>query len=355
MKMDVVERARKYVNSMPDSVEGSGGNGAMFAVVSALVNGFGLGDADAWAILREWNSAKAHPAWSEKELERMLASAKEKGSEKGVGHLLKGQNYVPVGDDGVKRAPKRRPEGIPPYDEGLLMKVARAAPPAAGMEGFFMDRSPVDPRSVTPAQYLDAVFDEGDRVLVFENFYSQGDFLHVAGKAGGKSYALSQDRGVKAVGSDLPKRGAEGVWYLNQPVTGLWCANSKGEYSRRIGDCVAAWRHVVLESDCAPTEWWLRFLAVFPGHVKAIYSSGGRSWHALVATPYATKEAMDAELTKVTKRTLPRLGADAGALTSMRLTRLPGCKRGMREQRLIFLNPSPDGREILTMPPLRKV
>jgi hypothetical protein len=257
----------------------------------------------------------------------------------------------------VKAAPKRERAPAPEYDFNILRRVASTGPPAAMEEKFFVARSPIDPRNITPEIYLDAIFDPGDRVLVFQNFYSQGDFLHVAGtpEEPGKSYALSQERGVKAIASALPRRGPEGIWYLNNPVTGQWLPDLKGKYSRRISDCVTAWRHVVIESDIAPADWWLRFLSIWPGYIKAIYSSGGRSWHVLIHAPYDTKEAMDVLLTKWAKKTLVKVGADPGALTSMRLTRLPGCRRGMREQKLIYLAGKPDDREIATMPPLRVV
>jgi hypothetical protein len=111
----------------------------------------------------------------------------------------------------------------------------------------------------------------------------------------------------------------------------------------------------VIESDDAPEDLWLRFLALFPGAVKAIYSSGGRSWHALMGCHYKTKVEMDADLARA-KRSLSILGADPGALTALRLTRLPGCKRGMREQRLIWLDPAAEaGRLIVERGVLRKI
>jgi hypothetical protein len=106
----------------------------------------------------------------------------------------------------------------------------------------------------------------------------------------------------------------------------------------------------VLESDDAPAELWLKFLAVFPGCIRAIYSSGGRSWHALVYVATETWVEMDGLLRGCpksqsktgrlgAKKAWAMFGADPGALTPVRLTRLPGCLRDGREQRLIYLNP----------------
>ena len=70
------------------------------------------------------------------------------------------------------------------------------------------------------------------------------------------------------------------------------------------------------------------------------------------------KASFDAYLRQEAKRVLPVLGADPGAMTPVRLTRLPGCTRGGRLQELIYLNPRPDVRKpvlIRDMPKLRGV
>jgi len=46
------------------------------------------------------------------------------------------------------------------------------------------------------------------------------------------------------------------------------------------------------------------------------------------------------------KPTLVTLGADPGALSAVRLTRLPQAKRGDRIQKLLYLNPFADGTPI---------
>lgn len=344
---------RKYIGQMPPSVEGSGGNAAMFAVCSVLVNGFSLPAGEAVQLALEWSNVHASPPWPERELERMVKSAAERGSDKGLGYLLKKGESWQAGQAGagVKAAPKRRDERIPRYDAGKLAAVVKAAPVAASRPEYFMERSPVDPRGVDAAGFLDLMFSAGDRVLVFTDMRSQGDFLHEVGKG---SYRLGAERGVTAVESALPSRGAEGVWYLNQPVTGKWVPNREGKYSRRSEDNVCAWKHWVIESDEAPEDLWLRFLSICPLPVKAIYSSGGRSWHVLARCEYRTKGEMDGELTRA-KRSLSILGADAGALTALRLTRLPGCKRGMREQRLIYVDPGGDGGLVSLRPKVRSV
>lgn len=306
----------------------------------------------------------------------------------------------------VRRAPVSRESWIPDFSIAKLRAMVAAVPPC-GPE-WFIERSPVDPRKVTPGEFLEHVFEPGERVVVFTEFKGPGDYLWEVGRGG---YRLARERGVQAVRSALPTDGGtDGVWYLCNPVDGQWHPNPRraGKYSRRSMESVTAWRHMVVESDetkilklkalavgdamkkteeektedrrreaawevleaCGGKKWadevmavpvdqwptlkeryfaesrempglWNRLLAMATLPIKAIYSSGGDSWHALVAVNMETKTDFDTYLRGSAKRFLPLIGADPGAMTPVRLTRLPGCTRGGREQRLIYLNPKP--------------
>lgn len=350
---DIYERARNYIGRMEPSIESQGGNRAMYAVCSVLVNGFAFGEEDSYSLAMQWNTANAQPVWSEKDIRRMIASAVRNGSEKGHGYLLKAGNQDPVKSDHGKIPPPpvRAMENIPPFNPDILARVVAAAPPEAGRPEWWMERSPVDVRNLGAEGFLNALYQKGERIMIFTDMRSQGDFLYEVGKG---SFRLSEDRGVKAVPSPLPSRSPDGVWFLNQPVTGLWAPNAEKKWSRRSEGNVTRWCHVVLESDSAPADQWLRFLALFPAPIRAIYSSGGRSWHALLAADYASKADLDVFLADAKKR-FPILGADGRALTAVRLTRLPFCKRGMREQRLIYLAPEPTGTEAVGLKKLREI
>ena len=235
------------------------------------------------------------------------------------------------------------------YDEDFLReKVAGVAPVS---EKWFMERSPVDPRSVMPGEFLNAIFEPGERALIFTNFYSQGQFAWVVGHGGRR---LSSDPAVKSVKSALPiDGGKDGVWFLSNPVSMAWEKNPRnGKMSRRSKESVTSWKYLVLESDDAPEDLWLKFLASFNDPIRAIYSSGGRSWHALIAVYQDSWPAMDGLLkgnpkgisqgAKIgAKAYWAKFGADPGALTPVRLTRLPGCTRNGKLQKLIYLNPHP--------------
>jgi hypothetical protein len=261
----------------------------------------------------------------------------------------------PRPNDGVvERAPRAKEAWIPDYDEAVLEKTVRAVPEVDAE--WFMRRSPVDPRGVGPGEFLEHVFQPGELALVFTNFKSQGDFLWQAGTGG---WRLSDRRGVRAVRSKLPVDGGkDGVWFLSNPADGKWHPNPRrqGAYSRRSMESITAWRHLVLESDVAPEGLWLRLLAMCPVPVVAIYSSGGRSWHALCRVDMASKADFDSRMRTDVKLNAPLLGADPGAMTPVRLTRLPGCTRGGRMQRLIFLHPrARELQPILNLPELRTI
>lgn len=321
-------------------------------------------------------------------------------------------NFVPrnpVEEGVVKRAPMSREAWIPEFSIAKLRGLVHGVP-ACGPE-WFMERSPVDPRGVTPGEFIERVFLPKERVIVFTEFKGPGDYLWEVGRGG---YRLSPQRGTQAVKSRLPiDGGQDGVWYLCNPVDGQWHPNPRraGKYSRRSAESVTAWRHMVIESDeekllklkaaavraalalptpeerralladCAGEKWadavmerpleglpeellrdaasmpelWMRFLAMAPLSIKAIYSSGGDSWHALVEVNMPTKADFDTYLRSSAKRMLPIIGADPGAMTPVRLTRLPGCTRRGKEQRLIYLNPSPNGAPIRDLPKRREI
>jgi len=313
----------------------------------------------------------------------------------------------------VRRAPWGREAWIPEFSISKLRGVVKGVEVVT--PEWFEERSPVRVKGLTPGEFIEHVFEPGERCLVFTEFKSQGDYLWEVGRGG---FRLGDRQGVQAVRSKLPRDGGkDGIWYLCNPVDGQWHANPRraGRFSRRSEEAVRGWKHMVLECDEAKTlkkragllrdalatgkaedemraaleetggkKWvetlpdaagweamiprmeadalavpglWMRLLAMMPLAIRAIYSSGGDSWHALVVVNMQTKADFDTYLRNSAKRTLPIVGADPGAMTPVRLTRLPGCTRNGREQRLIYLNPnpSPEGVPIRDMPRLRKL
>lgn len=269
-----------------------------------------------------------------------------------------------------KPMPERKPKR-PPYDADRLASYAARCPFPID-EAWLASRSPVaipaEQDNALAARFLDSLYPAGERILIFTREFSQGDFLVVGGKG---SFRLGDGPGVRAVRSELPTGGPVGVWFLAQPVTGKWHSNPNNRDSngspkmgRRHGDCVTSWRFLVLESDEAPPELWLRALVQIPLPIVAIYTSGGRSIHALARVDCLTKAEWDLLRDDLAPILCP-LGADAAAMTAVRLTRLPGTLRhGSRAkdgtvkpyaapalQRLLYLNPQAPLSPILELKP----
>lgn len=251
---------------------------------------------------------------------------------------------------------------IVPCDHALAAYVASLNPLAEITEDMLLAASPVripeDP-TTHGALLIDTLYQPGEHVLVFTSFRSQGQYLHTAG---GATYRLSAQPGVQAVTSPrLPAGGPEGVWYLVQPVTGTWqpnpaqkTADGSVKKGRRHAACCTRFPYAVLESDELEPAVWLRILTQLEDPIAAIYTSGGKSVHALVKVDAPSAEVFNQHRDRLVRR-LAVVGADPAAITAVRLSRLPGCLRHgtagpdgkavpydqPRLQRLLYLNPNP--------------
>ena len=141
--------------------------------------------------------------------------------------------------------------------------------------------------------------------------------------------------------------------FLCNPVDGETHFNPRTQKdSRRSEESVTSFRYAVLECDQEPKEkWfpiWLKILAGLLLPIVAITDSAGKSAHALVRGSCHSKQDWD-RFKHDKLRPLVALGADDGALSAVRLTRLPGCFRSDYRQELLYLNPSATGTPIIDM------
>jgi hypothetical protein len=182
-----------------------------------------------------------------------------------------------------------------------------------------------------PAEFLAAAYQMGDQILIFTEYRSQGQMLWQR-----CAFKVERDELKSFV------RGhRDGVWLLSNPVVGNEHFNERQQkMSRRSEESITEFRYAVLESDCQPLEQWLRILVQLPLPIVSITSSGGKSLHALVRVKATSKANWDQGVGAI-KPKLINLGADPGALTAVRLTRLPNCYRGDRFQELLYLDPTP--------------
>jgi hypothetical protein len=83
---DVVQRARRYLATLPPAVAGQHGDTATFRACCRLVRGFLLNDDEALVLIQEWN-ARCEPPWTERELADKIRRARRYGREP-LGGLL---------------------------------------------------------------------------------------------------------------------------------------------------------------------------------------------------------------------------------------------------------------------------
>ena len=240
----------------------------------------------------------------------------------------------------------------PPLDPALADSIA-ARCPVDVTEAHLLAASPVPIPPVPtdwPTLLLDSLYAPGDRILIFTNPQSQGQYLHIAG---GDTYTLSSHPGTRATpGARLPIRSPQGAWYLCAPVRGDWQPNPNNldrrtgqpRLGRRHGACVRRYPYAVLESDTIPPATWLKILVQLRDPIAAVYTSGGKSIHALISVNCTTAAEFNQRARELITRLAP-IGADPAAITAVRLTRLPGVVREEKPspanlQRLLYLNPA---------------
>lgn len=339
---DLLECARRYVAKIPPAVSGQGGHNATFTVACSLVKGFDLSIADARGLLAEWNATCA-PPWSERELEHKLKQADGAPDDKARGWLRPER----LDRDDAPRKPSQAPSSAPPPARPIRPEFVESA-----LSGFaarwrqFVDTAWLAERSailpfghngpLTSHEFLIAIARPGEKFLLFTNQQSQGQAL----------WPVQMP----------PHGGDEGVWFLDQPVDGLEHENPRAtshdggpKMSRRSEESVTSWRHLVLESDNADARDWIAALVQLPLRIVAIYTSGGRSIHALVQVDAPSKQEWDGLMRQI-RPMVVTIGADAKAMTAVRLTRLPGCYRGDRLQKLLYLCPDPTPTPICLLP-----
>jgi hypothetical protein len=317
---------------MGPAISGAGGHTHTLLAARALVKGFDLSHSEALPILEKWNLLNEE-RWTTHELEHKLRSAASGPGEQG---FLLGKNrerLVRPRDESTVVAPKPRPRLV--YEPEMLRRIAGDFAASVDLP-WLANRSEVDPAGVSASEFLSRLYnaEAGERVIVFSEYKSQGQAV----------WPIER----------IPTSGKDGIWFLAQPVDGKLRPNPRlGKMSRRSEESVLAWRWMVLESDEAPVRLWLGALARVVPRIAAITTSGGRSVHALVRVDAGTKREWDEIKREVLG--IVAAGADQGALSAVRLTRLPGCWRGEKEQKLLYFAPSAPALTIAEMLPRRDV
>lgn len=258
------------------------------------------------------------------------------------------------------------PPARPQFNPEQAARIAAACPIGADatrdwLRAISPHTIPTDPTHWAELM-LDTLYHHRERILIFDTFKSQGTHLRVIRQA---NYRLHPIPGHPATPiTNLPTHATDGAWYLTAPVLGTWQPNPNNltptgtpKPGRRHAACCTRYPYAVLESDTLPEDQWLRILAQLQLPIAAIYTSGGKSIHALIHVNAPTAAHFNTAR-RILLRTCTPIGADPAAITPVRLSRLPGCIRLSKGpnamQQLLYLNPHPQPRTPLyTMPPRR--
>jgi hypothetical protein len=323
----ILERASAYVAACPPAISGERGHAQTFAVACALVHGFALGEADALALLREFNR-RCSPPWTERELAHKITSAAQSTPSKPRGHLL-GRNDQPLRKTAISRPLARPSSKIDPTTaiENYL-KGWRCS------EYEIWEASPLRP----PDDW------HQDALALVEAFYQPGErvnFVTAYQETDGK--ARPSGTGETVERNALLARWREhgmtsspaGGWLRMNPVDGLGVADAN----------VTAHRFALLECDDVPLALQLCLFAKLRIPLACLLTSGGRSLHAWVRIDATGPDEYRSIVTK-TLALLARFGVDGKNKNPSRLSRLPGVQRtigasGDGHQRLLYLNPNP--------------
>lgn len=358
--MTIIERARALLDKcIPPTVCGTQScHNQTFRAASVLVWGFGLSPEEGMGLLREWAERGTHK-WNDRELLHKLMTAVHGSHAKPRGHLVDERDERGAIPD-YQPAPEVVKEKVT-YDAEALKRAQR--PDWRVDVDWLRTRSPVDPKGVKPGAFLDAIYDAGDKVMVFTDLRSQGNYMHWCGRG---TFALGKSPDIRARPATMPEGGPQGMWFLIQPCDGRWYAvPGKTTLSRRSQRSILAWRFMLLESDHAPMWQWLNAICQMSLPIVAIVTSGNQGAHALVRVDASSKAEWDA-MRKTVLPTLTCLGTDPDALKGLVYMRMPGAWRegkmksvedgsgkrvsrfvpfhdGRRMQRLLYFNPSPGG------------
>jgi hypothetical protein len=222
----------------------------------------------------------------------------------------------------------------PALDTDKLQKIANRLEINV-TRSWLSSRCPLPVWNCLPSEFLSALYASDEHVVIFDVFESQGCQVWTHGQS-----------------LDHMQKGHQNVWFLCNPCDGKFHWNPRYQkWSRRSEESITSWRFCVLESDSVRKDLWLKAIVQLPLPIVAIYDSGGSSIHVLVLINAASKAEWDTIVRDNLARLIVPLGADYDAMTAVRLTRLPNCRRGQtgRFQSLLYLNPDPDYTPILEL------
>lgn len=219
-----------------------------------------------------------------------------------------------------------------PRDDAHIAYYTRSGP--THLEDF-ISRSPIDPVRASSGTALRALFQPNESTIIFTQEKSQGQLVW--------SHSTPDEKLDSIVRSNN-----YGAWFLLNPVSGemLWVDRLQ-KRTRRSEENTTSFRHILIESDSMEIGLWLTILKQLPLPIVSVTLSGNNSAHAIIRLEATSMDQWFTQASAIAEMVIP-LGACPGAITAVRLTRLPGVIRrdNGNEQRLIWLNPNPTSTPI---------
>jgi hypothetical protein len=249
--------------------------------------------------------------------------------------ITRAYEYARAAESASSASMARPARPCPDVNKAAVNRITRRVPEITPQ--WLRARSPRRTLAVSPVYFLDCCYRMGERVIILTDPRSDGFCWD-------NTFVVPNWNAL-----DKLRHGHRGVWYMIQPVDGQAHWNPRQQRdSKRSEEAVTGWRYAILESDKLTPREWLKILVQLPLRIQAIYSSGGDSVHALVRVDAQSKEQWDQIIRRNVLPILAPLGADPGALTAVRLSRLPCCERGEtgKLQELYYLNPQPETRPL---------
>jgi hypothetical protein len=110
-RMTPQERCERYIDMMPEAVEGKDGSGRMMAVACKTME-FGLSDSEATAVLERYNQRCDPPTWTPKQIAHKLADARKKVAAEGEIGIMLRQEWKQDPDTGLFREAQAEPAKV---------------------------------------------------------------------------------------------------------------------------------------------------------------------------------------------------------------------------------------------------
>jgi RecA-family ATPase len=334
--MEVIEQARKYIAAIPGAVSGQGGHDQTFTTACALVHGFALSDADALAILREYN-ARCTPAWSEHELTHKIESAAaHQGHQKPRGHLISKRSvrykFGAGGNAGNESRETPAQSGNRGYSASP--KSVPPAPSASKPKAYDLSGANEIPKPVPDGtrELLKAAFKPGEWVSICQ------------ARTGEDGREIPKDDGLTLTLEEWLKRldkanGDPNAFMRTTDKNGIYIRINPMKQGGSRDAEVTDFRHALIEFDQKEITAAMQWLLIRESNIPctAVVSSGGKSLHAWVRVDAKDRREYDERVAALYAHFDQQQRPDPKNKNPSRLSRLANCMRGDRRQELLAL------------------